>query len=80
MKRKKATVYALFAISLILFTVQAGIWWRTASRAHNETQKQQVEILHPPSEIPGLVGTCLLITAAALAAMPQRHSTSRSRT
>jgi hypothetical protein len=80
MKHKKRIVYALFVISLILFAGEAGIWWGTASRAHNETEKQRIEILHPPNEMPGLVGTCFLLAAAVLASMPQRHSSRRSHT
>jgi hypothetical protein len=80
MKHKKTIVYALFGISLILFAVQAGIWWRTASHAHNETEKQRIEILHPPNEAAGLAGTCFLLAAAVLASMPQRHTSRRSHT
>jgi hypothetical protein len=79
MKHKKRIVYTLFVISLVLFAVEAGIWRRTASRAHNETEKQRIEILHPPNEIPGLVGTCFLLAAAVLASMPQ-HSSRKSHT
>ena len=74
MKHKKRILYTLFAVSLILFVVQAGLWRRTASRAQNETEQQRIEILHPPNEIPGLLGTCLLLAAVVLASMPPHPS------
>jgi len=79
MNRKKRNALALFAISMALFVMQAGIWWRTASRAHTETDKQSIEAHHPPNEIPGIAGTCLLIAAAVLASTPQRDITHRPR-
>ena len=80
MKHKKSLVYALFGISLILFAVQAEMWWRTASRAHNETEKQLIEMIDPPSETAGLAGTCFLLAAAVLASTPLRHARRKSHT
>ena len=75
MNHTKRNTIVLFVVSLILFVVQAGIWWKTASRGRTETDKQNIEIRHQPSEMPLVVGTCLLIAASVLASIPHKPHT-----
>jgi hypothetical protein len=74
---RKISIIGLFVVAVILLVVQGAIWRRTAASAHSETDKQNIEILHPPDERPGLAGITLLIVAAVLASIPLRAVASK---
>jgi hypothetical protein len=74
---RKIAVIGLFVVAVILLVVQAAIWRRTAERAHSETDKQNIEILQPPNENPGLAGITLLVLAGVLASIPRRAVASK---
>jgi hypothetical protein len=71
MNVKKASVMCMLAVAVVLWTIQAGIWAKTVSHTHSETDKQNVEIQHQPNEIPGVAGFCLMILAGVIASIPQ---------
>jgi hypothetical protein len=80
MHHRKRNSIGLFVLSLVLFMVQAGLWVHSSAPAHTETDKQNMEGNHPPTEIPGLVGMFLLVAAAAVASIPMRVTTHNSHT
>lgn len=75
MRVSKNIVIAVFLVSLFFYGLQAVIWARSTAHARNETDKQIVEESHPPSYMPSLVATGLLIIAATLASIPAKRRT-----
>lgn len=79
MHRRKRNVIGLFVISVLLFAIQAGLWTHSLAPAHTETDKQNIEGHHPPTDLPILAGSLLLIVAAAIASIPPHVATHRRR-
>jgi Na+(H+)/acetate symporter ActP len=77
MNAKKTSVTLMLVVAVVLWIVQAGIWAKTISHTHSETDKQNVEIQHQPNEIPGVAGFCLMILAAVIASIPQSGAQSK---
>jgi len=73
MRFSKRVVIAVFILSLFFYSVQAVIWVRSTAHARSETDKQITEQTHPPSAIPSIVATGLLVIAAALASIPTKR-------
>ena len=65
---KRRAILFIF-IALVLFALQAGLWSHSVAHDHSETDKQDSENRHPPTEIPGLAGICLLLAAGAVIVM-----------
>ncbi len=70
MRLAKRRAVLLIVVALVLFALQAGVWSRSVAHDHSETAKQNSESQHPPTEIPGVAGICLLLAAGALAMRP----------
>ena len=70
MRYRKQMSIGLFVLSLILFGVQAGLWWHSTESARSETDKQNMEGHHPPSLFPAVGGAVLLIAAAVMVSIP----------
>ncbi|MGC1415372.1 MAG: hypothetical protein WA817_08835 [Candidatus Acidiferrum sp.] len=69
MRLAKRRAVLLIVFALVLFALQAGVWKRSMAHDHSETAKQNSESQHPPTEIPGVAGVCLLLAAGALVVM-----------
>jgi hypothetical protein len=69
MQSAKRRAMVLILLALVLFALQAGVWSRSIARDHSETAKQDSESQHPPTEIPGVAGICLLLAASAVVVM-----------
>ena len=72
MRHKKGIAIAVLVLSLLLFALQGLLWVRSTAHAHSESDKQNIEIQHPPNEIPGIAATLILIAAAVIASVPPR--------
>jgi hypothetical protein len=72
LRHKKGITIALFALSLVLFAIQAGIWIQSTSHARTETDKQNIVGHHQPNEFAAVAGTLLLVGAAVIASIPPR--------
>lgn len=70
MESAKRHAVVLILVALVLFALQAGVWSRSVVHDYSETAKQNSESQHPPSEIPGVAGICLLLAAGALVVRP----------
>lgn len=70
-RNRKHKAIAVFVVSLVLFAIQAGLWIRSTDHARTETDKQNLEERHPPTEIAGVAGLFLLVVAGIIAAVPQ---------
>ena len=77
MRHKKGIAIAVFVLSLFLFAVQGALWVRSTAHAHSETDKQNIEVQHPPNEIPGIAATLILIAAAVIASVPPRATANK---
>ena len=77
MRHKKGIAIAVFVLSLILFAIQGALWVRSTAHAHSETDKQNIEVQHPPNEIPGIAATLILIAAAVIASVPPRATANK---
>jgi hypothetical protein len=75
MDHRKRNAIAVFVMSLLLFAIQAGLWVRATRHTQSETDKQNREQQHPPSEIPGILGMTLLVAAGVIAGVPRRSIT-----
>lgn len=73
MRNRKRNAIAVFAVALLLYAVQAGLWVRAVSHTRSETDKQNIEERHPPNEMAGMAATFLLVVAGAIAAIPTRQ-------
>ena len=69
MQVAKRRAILLVFVGLVLIALQAGLWSHSVAPDHSETDKQDTENQHPPTEIPGLAGFCLLIAAGAIVVM-----------
>ena len=69
MRVAKRRAMLLIVLGLALFALQAGVWRQSVARDHPETAKQNSESQHPPTEMPGLAGVCLLLAAGAIVVM-----------
>ena len=79
-KKKRINLIALIIFSLVLCAIQAGVWARSTIHACSETDKANIESQHPPSEIAGLAGIFLLLTAAGvIASIPQSRNSKTAR-
>jgi hypothetical protein len=67
---RKRNVIGLLVLALILYGLEAGIWTRSISSAHSESDKVNIQGSHPPTEIPAIAATLVLLTAAVLASIP----------
>ncbi|MGB8659355.1 MAG: hypothetical protein WCD34_02960 [Candidatus Acidiferrum sp.] len=74
MRLAKRRAILLIFVALVLFALQAGLWSHSVAQDHSETDKQDSENQHPPTEIPGLAGFCLLIAAGAVVIMGPSYS------
>jgi hypothetical protein len=72
MRHRKLLSIATLVAALVLFGLEIGMWVKTVSPAHTETDKQNIEGHHPPNEIPAIAGMCLLVTAAVIASIPTK--------
>jgi hypothetical protein len=70
MHYQRSSAIALLVVSLLLFTLQAGLWAKATAHARSETDKQNMEVHHPPNEIPGLAGMFLLVAGGVIAMIP----------
>jgi hypothetical protein len=73
MRFSKRLVIAVFILSLFFYAAQAVIWVHATAHARSETDKQITEQTHPPSAIPSVVASALLVLAAALASIPTKR-------
>ena len=80
MRHKKQLAIGVFLLAVALYVLQALLWTHTVAHARSETDKQNIEGTHPPSEIPGLAATILLVAAGIIASVPQHTSASKSGT
>jgi hypothetical protein len=69
---KKIVAVGLLIVALFLMGIQGTLWARSVENARSETDKQNIEAKHPPDEIPGIVGVCLLVAAGVIASIPRR--------
>ncbi|MGH9743325.1 MAG: hypothetical protein ACRD51_13355 [Candidatus Acidiferrum sp.] len=67
MQSAKRYAVVLIVLALILCAFQAIVWSRSVVHDHSETAKQNSESQHPPTEIPGIAGICLLLAAGGIA-------------
>jgi uncharacterized protein len=67
---KRIVVISLFVLSLLFYAVQGAVWMRSTAHARSETDKQNMEQSHPPTYVPAIVASGLLVVAAALASIP----------
>ncbi|HUN61008.1 MAG TPA: hypothetical protein VMU53_03410 [Candidatus Sulfotelmatobacter sp.] len=72
MRFSKRLVIAVFILSLFFYAAQALVWVHATAHARSETDKQITEQTHPPSAIPSIVASALLVLAAALASIPAK--------
>jgi len=79
MRHRREISIGLFVLALIFFALEAGLWVRSISPAHNETDKQNIVGHRPPSEIPAVAGSILLIVAAVIVSIPPRPVTHKHR-
>jgi hypothetical protein len=63
MRMKMRIGISLVVVSLLLTLAQALVWKHSVQRGGSETQKIDVEVQNPPTEIPGVAGMTLLIAA-----------------
>jgi flagellar basal body-associated protein FliL len=70
MQSKKRKAIILTVLALILCVLQAGIWVNSTSHTASQTDEANKENQHPPTEIPGVAGFCLLVAAGILASTP----------
>ena len=61
----------MIAAPLIFFAIQAGMWIKSTNHARSETELQNRESRHRPSEIAGLTGMLLLVAEATVLSIPQ---------
>jgi hypothetical protein len=78
MRHKEKSAIALLVVALVLILAQAAVWRHSVSRAHSETAKENREEQHPPTELPGLAGTGLLVLAGVLLSIPRSSGRSSS--
>jgi hypothetical protein len=69
MQSAKRRAIILVLVALVLCALQAGVWSRSMRHDPSETAKQDSESQHPPTEIPGIAGICLLMAASAVIVM-----------
>lgn len=67
-KTRKAVILTVLAVALC--ALQGGVWLRSTSHVRSQTDEANKEIQHPPTEIPGLAGFCLLVVAGVVASTP----------
>jgi hypothetical protein len=67
---RKRNVIGLLVLALVLYGLEAGIWTRSVSNTRSETDKVNIQGSHPPTEIPAIAATLVLLTAVIVASIP----------
>ena len=74
MKFKEIHGIVLMVVALALCAVQGGIWMKSTAHAKSETEKQESQERHPPSEVAGIEGTILLVASGVLLSLRPKET------
>lgn len=73
MRVTKLGAFLIVLAPLVLCAIQVGAWVKSTSHARSETEIQNRESRHRPSEIAGVAGMLLLLAEATILSIPRNE-------
>ena len=75
MRVTKLAAFLIVLAPMVLCAIQAGVWIKSTSHVRSETDIQNRESRHRPSEIAGVAGMLLLLGEATVLSIPRNDDT-----